>query len=153
MSISARSPTTRTTTSSRRASTADDENDADEKGIRLANKVGYNPDGLGVFLTKTDGAQQGKRRAQRTVRVASRHSGSDRSPRKPNQDREAGRDGHGDGALQLNITFDAKPLAEITAVASGTKGVAGGGAKTEEKKTEEKKEEPKRKGSALGWGI
>ena len=29
-----------------------DEKDADQEGMRLANKVGYNPSGLGPFLTK-----------------------------------------------------------------------------------------------------
>jgi hypothetical protein len=43
------------------------------------------------------------------------------------------------------ITFDVKPLAEITAVAAGTRGVAGGG---EEKKDAKAEEKPKR-----GFGL
>ena len=44
------------------------------------------------------------------------------------------------------ITFDVKPLAEITAVAAGTRGVAGGG----EEKKEAKAEEKPKKGFGLG---
>ena len=129
-----------------------DENDADEKGIRLANKVGYNPIGLGVFLTKL--MERNKGNADHNGLFASHPDTQARVDRLGNQitDRETGRDCHGDGALQLYITFDAKPLAEIAAVAAGTQGRGRRRLQNEEKKTEEKKEEPKRKGFGLLGG-
>ncbi len=36
-----------------------DEEDADQEGVRLANKVGYNPAGLGTFLEKLNARNKG----------------------------------------------------------------------------------------------
>jgi predicted Zn-dependent protease len=129
-----------------------DENDADEKGIRLANKVGYNPFGLGVFLAKL--MERNKGNADHNGLFASHPDTQARVDRLGNQIKteKLAATAMATARYSSTITFDVKPLAEITAVASGTKGVTGGGSKTEEKKTEEKKEEPKRKGFGLGLG-
>jgi hypothetical protein len=52
------------------------------------------------------------------------------------------------GRYSSVITFDAKPLAEVSTVMAGTKGVAGGG--KDEKPTEEKAEEKPKKGFGIG---
>jgi beta-barrel assembly-enhancing protease len=124
-----------------------DEDDADEKGIRLANKVGYNPSGLGTFLAQL--MERNKGNAEHNGLFASHPDTEDRIGRLGKQIKSEKLAATAMVAARYTstITFDVKPLAEITAVASGTKGVAGGGSKSEEKK-----EEPKRKGLGLGLG-
>ena len=63
-----------------------DEEDADAVGIRLANKVGYNPAGLGTFLDQAGGAEQGsEQRAQRAVRLAPGDEGTHRQAESADQ--------------------------------------------------------------------
>ena len=46
----------------------DDENEADDKGVQLANKVGYAPNGLGERADEADRSQQGREGTERHVR-------------------------------------------------------------------------------------
>jgi predicted Zn-dependent protease len=126
-----------------------DEEDADQAGIRLANKVAYNPSGLVSFLTKLRDRNKQADGKERNGLFASHPETNGRIDKLGKQIK----------AEKLNatalvagrytgiITFDAKPIAGIATVAAGTRGVAGdSGAKP---KDAEKKEEPK-KGFGLG---
>ena len=131
-----------------------DEEDADQEGIRMANKAGYNPSGLGTFLTKL--ADRNKDQTnERNGLFASHPETKGRIDKLTRQIK----------AEKLNasatvqpryasqITFDVPALSEIATVVPGTRGVAGSTAKpgsTSEKaepKAEEK-EKPKR-----GFGL
>jgi predicted Zn-dependent protease len=135
-----------------------DEDDADQKGIRLANKAGYDPWGLGVFLTKL--TERNKGESERNGLFASHPETQGRIDglAKQIKSEKLGSAAMGQPRYAAAITFDVKPIAEITKVAAGTKGVAGGSSKSsddkksDEKKKDEGKEEPKRKGFGLGLG-
>jgi predicted Zn-dependent protease len=103
-----------------------DEQESDKIGIRLANKIGYAPSGLGAFLQpdlkdRIDrmGKQITSEKLAAAATVEARY-------------------------LKL-ITYEAKAQADIATVVSGSAGVAGGTTKAEEPKAEEKK-----KGFGLG---
>lgn len=128
------------------------ENDADEKGIRLANKVGYNPSGLSNFLTKL--MERNKSETERNGLFASHPETESRVERlgRQIQSEKLGATAMGQPRYAAAITFDVKPIAEIAAVAAGTKGVAGGSSKPSESEPSKPapKEEPKRRGLGLG---
>ena len=145
------SPTRSTTTSSRTASTGPRRTTPTTSAPRLANKVGYNPSGLGAFLTKLMDRNKGA--TEKNGLFASHPDTQSRIDRLARQITA--------GKLAATamvapryasaITFDAKPMAAIATVTEGSKGVAGGSAKTA---PEEKKEEPKKKGFGIsGLGL
>lgn len=125
-----------------------EENESDEKGIVLANKVGYAPNGLGAFLT----------------RIKERNSGSTEKKglfaSHPEMDERLKNLEKAIGAQKLTakatledrykkfITYEPTPLTEIAVVEAGSAGLAG--ESTAAKKEEPKKEEPKKKGLGLG---
>ncbi|HUS20460.1 MAG TPA: M48 family metalloprotease [Aeromicrobium sp.] len=123
------------------------ENDADEKGIVLAAKVGYNPSGLGTFLTKL--MERNKGESDRNGLFASHPETEGRVDRLNKQIKTDKLAATAMVAPRYTstITFDVKPIAEVSTVTAGTKGVAGGSSKAA---PEEKKEEPKKKGFGLG---
>jgi beta-barrel assembly-enhancing protease len=129
----------------------DDENEADETGVALANKAGYSPAGLNEFLAHLTARNQGVE--ARNGLFASHPETKDRLER----NRRTIKTGKLTASATVQpryaktITFDAKPLVEVTVVERGTRGVAGGGstAKAEPEKKEEK-EEPKRRGFGVG---
>ena len=126
-----------------------DEGEADEKGILLANKVGYNPSGIGTFLTKLMERNTGA--TERNGLFASHPETQDRIA-KLNKEIKAEKlasTALGAARYAKEITFTAKPLAQITAVASGTKGVASGSSKPasgDKAAADDAKEPPKKKG-------
>jgi len=130
-----------------------DENEADEKGVALANKVGYNPNGLITALNKLVERNRG---AERPNGLFASHP--QMKDRLANIDKVIKQNKLTATALvqaryAKNITFDAKPATAITMVAAGSRGLAGGGGeekKPAEEKKEEKKEEPKKSG---GFGL
>ena len=124
-----------------------DENDADQEGIRLASKVGYNPSGLATFLTKL--MERNKGESERNGLFASHPETQERIDKIGKQIKTEKLNATAMVAARYtsSITFDVKPIAEVTTVAAGTKGVAGGSSKPAE---EEKKEEPKKK---KGFGL
>jgi beta-barrel assembly-enhancing protease len=130
-----------------------DENEADEKGVALANKVGYNPNGLSSALTKL--MDRNKDAKEPNGLFASHPQMKERLANIEKYIKQ--------GKLTAtalvqpryakNITFDAKPATAITMVAAGSRGLAGGGDEkkpADEKKEAEKKEEPKKSG---GFGL
>ena len=132
-----------------------DEDGADEKGIILANTVGYAPTGLPAALMKL--ADRNKDAKEPNGLFASHPQIKDRLARMDRiiKERKLTATATVQARYAKFITFDAKPVSEVTLVATGARGLAEGG-KAEEKKTaeankEEKKEEkPKSGGGLLG---
>jgi beta-barrel assembly-enhancing protease len=128
-----------------------DENDADQEGIRLANRAGYTPSGLATFLTKLMERNTGN--ADHNGLFASHPETQDRIDKIGKQIKSEKLAATATVAPRYaaTIKFDVKPLAQITPVASGSKGLAGGSG-ANAKKEEPKKEEPKKRGLGLGLG-
>jgi beta-barrel assembly-enhancing protease len=131
-----------------------DEDDADQEGVRLANKVGYNPGGLTTFLTKLMDRNKGA--TEHNGLFASHPETEDRIAKINKQIKAEKLTGTALVASRYTstITFDAKPLSEITAVAAGTKGLAEGSSASKpaddsKDAKDAKKEEPKKKGFGL----
>ena len=76
-----------------------DENEADEKGVALANKTGYAPNGLVAFLTTLKDRNKGVDGEARPVRVASGNAGAPRSHHEADRRAEADGDRHAAAAL------------------------------------------------------
>jgi predicted Zn-dependent protease len=128
-----------------------DEHDADQEGIRLANRAGYNPSGLATFLTKLMERNRGE--SDRNGLFASHPETRDRVASTGRQIKTERLNAPAlvEARYLGSIRFTAKPLADIAVVAPGTRGVAGGGSAprdTEGKSA--KKEEPQKKGFGLG---
>ena len=126
-----------------------DEDKADKEGIRLASKVGYNPSGLGTFLTKL--AERNKSQTNERNGLFASH------PETQGRISDLGKQIKSEklaGTAMVQpryaaaITFDVKPMSEITTVAAGTRGVTGGG--SGEKPAAEQKPAEKKKGFGLG---
>jgi len=121
-----------------------DENEADEKGVQIANQVGYAPGGLASALTKL--VERNKAVSEPNGMFASHPQMKDRltNIEKVIKDRKLTAAATVQARYAKNITFDAKPITSIATVAEGSRGLAGG----EEKKgaDAEKKEEPKKSG-------
>ncbi len=123
-----------------------EENESDEKGIVLANKIGYAPGGLGSFLTtlKDRNKDSKEKRGlfashpemqERLDRLAKQITTEKLAATATNQPRFA-----------KNISFKPVAVTAIATVAPGSAGLAG-----DEKKEDDKKaEEPKKKG---GFGL
>jgi predicted Zn-dependent protease len=126
-----------------------DEEDADKKGIRLANKVGYDPSGLATFLTKLAARNQ-EQTEERNGLFASHPETTGRISDlgKQVKSEKLNASANVQPRYASHIAWDVKPLSEITAVVDGTRGVAGGGAKPKEETKAEEKEKPKR-----GFGL
>jgi predicted Zn-dependent protease len=130
-----------------------DENDADEKGVQLANKVGYAPSGLASALNKL--IERNKSASEPNGMFASHPQMKDRLTNidKVIKEKKLAATATVQARYAKNITFDAKPATAIATVAEGSRGLAGG----EEKKPDEKdakdakaKEEPAKKPSGGG---
>ena len=124
-----------------------DEEDADQEGIRLANKAGYAPNGLATFLTKL--ADRNKSEPERNGLFASHPETQGRIDKIGSQAKNEKL-----AAVAIvqpryasSIKYEATPLTQVSMVVSGVKGVAGGDEKKEEKKDEGEK---KKKGFGLG---
>jgi predicted Zn-dependent protease len=124
-----------------------EENDSDEKGIVLANKIGYAPGGLGAFLTtlKDRNKDSTEKRGlfashpemqERLDRLAKQITTEKLAATATNQPRYA-----------KNITFKPVPATAIATVAPGSAGLAG-----DEKKADDKKAEEPKKKSGFGLG-
>ena len=123
-----------------------EENESDELGITLANKIGYAPNGLQGFLTtlKDRNKDSKEKRGlfashpemqERLDRLAKQVTTQKLAATATNQPRYA-----------KNVTFKPVPVTAIATVAPGSAGLAG-----DEKKDDDKKaEEPKKKG---GFGL
>jgi predicted Zn-dependent protease len=129
-----------------------DEDEADEKGVQLANKVGYAANGLVSALTKL--SDRNKDAKEPNGLFASHPQMKDRFAKIEItiKQRKLTATATVQARYAKTITFDAKPVTSIATVTEGAKGLAGSG---EEKKTadaekKEKKEEPKKSGGLGG---
>jgi hypothetical protein len=127
----------------------EDENEADQVGVRLANKAGYAPAGLVDVLKKIDARNNG--REDRNGLFASHPATKDRIAKVEKQIKDEKLTGKAvvQDRYAKNVTFDARPVTEITMVTDGAAGLAGGDAKPADNK-DAKKDEPKKKGGLLG---
>jgi len=120
----------------------DDENESDEVGAVLANKVGYAPNGLVTFLTSLK--ERNKNKTEKSGLFASHPQMQERLDRITKQ--IASQKLTASATLQpryaKNISFTLVDPDALTAVAPGSAGLTGGGEAP--KKEEPKKEEPKK---------
>lgn len=127
-----------------------EENESDEQGIALANKIGYAPNGLIGFLTTLK--DRNKESKEKRGLFASHPEMQERLDRIGKQ--ITSQKLTASATLQpryaKNISFKPVPVTLIATIDPGAAGLTGGGAKPEEKKAEEKKEEPKKGRFGLG---
>jgi predicted Zn-dependent protease len=120
-----------------------DEDDADQEGVRLANKAGYNPAGLTSFLQKLIDRNKNYSGSKPNGLFATHPDTKDRIAKLTNQiksDKLVSR-AVGSARYAANVKFDAKPVTAVALTTSPAKGVAGAGstaAKAEPKKDEKK---------------
>ncbi len=127
-----------------------DENEADEKGVQIANKVGYAPGGLASALNKL--VERNQAATEPNGMFASHPQMKDRlaNIEKAIKEKKLTATATVQARYAKHITFDAKPITSIATVAEGSRGLAGG----EEKKSAdaEKKEEPRQEKKSGGFG-
>ncbi len=132
-----------------------EENESDEKGIVIANTVGYAPQGLQQFLTRLQ--ERNKGATEKRGLFASHPEMTARLERlaKQIQTAKLGSTATVAERYRSNISYKPVPQTAIAVAEAGSAGLTGGtdkpAAKTEEPKKEEpKKAEPKKGGFGLG---
>ncbi|OFW47289.1 MAG: hypothetical protein A3J29_08865 [Acidobacteria bacterium RIFCSPLOWO2_12_FULL_67_14b] len=127
-----------------------EENESDEKGIALANKTGYAPQGLGSFLVTLK--ERNKASTEKRGLFASHPEMQERLDRLTKQ--IASQKLAATATLQAryakNISYKPMPVTAIATIEAGAAGLAGDEKKADDKKAEEKKAEPKKRGFGLG---
>jgi predicted Zn-dependent protease len=123
-----------------------DENESDRVGAQLANKAGYAPNGIAEVLKKIQ-ARNGSR-ADRNGMFASHPAIKDRISGNEKQIKaeKLSSTATAEARYKQNITFDAKPITEVTVDVEGASGLASG----DKKKEEPKKPEEQKKASGSG---
>ena len=121
-----------------------EENESDEEGIALANKTGYAPQGLSVFLTTLK--ERNKASTEKRGLFASHPEMQERLDRLAKQITTQKLTAIATLAPRYtkNITYKPVPVTAIATVEAGAAGLAGDEKKGDDKKAEEKKEEPKK---------
>jgi len=129
----------------------DDENEADDKGAQLANKVGYAPSGLSSALTKL--IDRNKDAKEPNGLFATHPAMKERLTKidATIRSKKLGATATVEARYTKNITFDAKPASALATVAEGSRGLAGGEEKKPDAKAAEaeKKEEPKKSSGGM----
>ncbi len=131
-----------------------EEGESDEKGVIMANKIGYAPQGLHRFLTRLQ--ERNKDSKEKRGLFASHPDTTERLGRLTRQisAQKLVASAMLADRYRKNITYRPVPLSGIAVVEAGAAGLAGDGGKAEAKpaeKAEEKKEEPpKKRGFGLG---
>jgi len=130
-----------------------EELESDREGVRLANKVGYNPKALSDFLVRLSERNKGASEKQglfashpemkeRLDKIAAQVSAEKLASTATLEER-----------YRKNVSYKAKAQVEITAVAAGSSGLASGSAKKDDKAGEgdqaKEEEKPKKKGFGL----
>jgi predicted Zn-dependent protease len=130
-----------------------DEDDADKEGVRLANKVGYNPTGLPVFLQKLIERNKDFKGSKPNGLFATHPDTKDRIAKVTNQIKteKLTATGMGQPRYAANVKFDVKPVTAVALSNSDAKGVTGGGSAAPPK--EEAKKEPPKKEEKKGGGM
>ena len=131
-----------------------EENESDEMGVTLANKIGYAPNGLVGFLTTLKDRNQASK--EKRGLFASHPEMQERLDRitKLIASKKLTAIATVQPRFAKSISYKPVPVTAIATVDSGAAGLAGGNAKAAEKAEEpkeaEKKEEPKKRGFGLG---
>ncbi len=132
-----------------------EENESDEKGVALANKIGYAPQGVHRFLTRLQ--ERNKGATEKRGLFASHPETTERLNRLTKQitSQKLAASATLADRYRKNITYQPVPQTSIATVAAGTSGLTGGSgsastAKPAEAKPEEKKEEEPQKKRGFG---
>jgi Zn-dependent protease with chaperone function len=130
-----------------------EENEADHLGIVLANKAGYAPGGLETLLTKI--ADRNRDQTEPNGMFASHPQLADRIARIK---QAVTADKLAATALVAprygnTITFTAKPIIEISVIADGSRGLAGGSGDTAKKEEGKKDDKDAKKGGMFGGKL
>ena len=127
-----------------------EENEADEMGVTLANKIGYAPNGLVGFLTTLK--DRNKASTEKRGLFASHPEMQERLDRitKLIASKKLSATATVQPRYAKNITYKPVPVTAMATVDPGAAGLAGGDTKAAEKKEEPKAEDPKKKGFGLG---
>jgi predicted Zn-dependent protease len=125
-----------------------DEDDADQGGVRDANKAGYVPNGLATALKKVE--DRNANQTEQNGWFSSHPIIKDRIAKIDKQisSEKLTAKAVGDARYKQHITFDAKPITEITTVDAGAAGLASG-----EKKKDEDKDKKADSGKKKGFGL
>jgi beta-barrel assembly-enhancing protease len=131
-----------------------DEAEADEEGLRLANKAGYNPAALGSFLGKLMARNKGLSGAKPNGLFATHPQTQARVDEQSKQIKSEKLAGAaiGQARYAASVKYDAKPPSAIALTKSEAKGVAGAesGAKKPDAKPPAKEE---KKGGGMFGGL
>ncbi len=116
-----------------------DENDADHGGAIDASKAGYDPHGLATALEKVDSRNASS--SSHNGWFASHPDTKDRINKVTKQISSEKLDGKAtvQARYKEHVTFDAKPLGEVTTVDAGASGLASGEKKKDDTKGDSKK--------------
>jgi predicted Zn-dependent protease len=135
-----------------------DEMEADRVGVTLANKVGYSPNGLSDVLKRLDARNSA---AQQSNGLFASHPDTQarlEGLQKTISQQKLTATATLAARYTTNITWDAKPVADIPTVDAGAKGLAGGSsstakpddkAKADDKEKKDEAESQKKKGGFL----
>jgi predicted Zn-dependent protease len=131
-----------------------EELEADEKGLVLANEVGYDPGKLAVFLNTL--TERNKSSSEKQGLFASHPEMKERLEKlaKTIKDEKLAATATVEARYGTHVTYKPVPITEIATVEAGSAGLTGGGtAKTSETaKKDEQAEEPKKKKRGFGLG-
>ena len=122
-----------------------EENESDEEGVELANRIGYAPAGLSGFLTRLKDRNSGSQEKRGLFASHPEMQSRLDNIKKEIASRKMASTATLPDRYKKFITYTPKPITEIATVTAGSAGLTGG-----ESKAEPKKEEPKKKG---GFGI
>jgi beta-barrel assembly-enhancing protease len=127
-----------------------DEDDADQEGVRLANKAGYNPAGLTSFLQKLMDRNKDYKGSKPNGLFATHPDTRDRIAKVTRQIKteKLAAAAMGEARYASTVKIEATPVGAVALSKSDAKGVAGAGSTAS--KEEPKKEEPKKSGGMLG---
>jgi predicted Zn-dependent protease len=125
------------------------EDQADEIGVQLANKLGYDPHGLQEVLKRLDARNAG--RSDKNGWFSSHPATKDRIANVGKIIAKNKLSGTATVAARYkdNILYEAKPITEIAIDTSGASGLASGDKKKEDDKEAKPEEKPKGKGLGL----
>jgi beta-barrel assembly-enhancing protease len=130
------------------------ENQSDEEGARLANKVGYNPVGLTSFLQKLIDRNKDRKAAKPNGLFSTHPDTKDRIDRVTKQIKKENLNATamGETRYAANVKIEAKPVNAVALSTTSAKGVAGAesASKPADPPKEEKKEEKKKGGGMFG---
>jgi predicted Zn-dependent protease len=131
-----------------------DENDADQEGVRLANKAGYNPAGLTSFLQKLMDRNKDYKGSKPNGLFATHPDTRDRISKVTKQIKteKLASTAMGEARYVSNVKIEAKPVTAVAVSTSTAKGVTGASSTTATKE-EPKKEEKKKSSGGMFGGL